>query len=446
MTRRTGVAQHAARPARFGRDDAIAVAVAVIASLVGWLRLSDVTRATVWAEDGQVFLKGAFYAPPFDTLLRPYDGYLHLVPRFIVELVTMVVPPGGYALALTAISCAVAGGVAALVYVCSSAVTDSVALRLAFASVTVLVPSLPHEVLGNVANLHWFFLWLTPWLLIYRPRSRAGSYLLAAVALVGALTEIEMLFFVPLMGWRVRDRRGWPVRIALLAGLAAQAVALHVSTRSPAAGGALSVDSAVKGYLVNAVMTLWVGSGSAISSVIASFGWGLPLLVALLSLAVLVVVLIRGTGAQRIAAVAFAAGSLIIWTVAYEVNRPPLGSVDAAAPGVIEFTILRYAPVPSMLLLAGLLLGLTTVAWRRRLPRVIVAVLAVPLVVVMILNLAPGETVRSGGPVWAREIATGRTACLADPGLGNEILAIAPGKPWGAVIPCDLLSPSTTHP
>ena len=265
------------RHGTWGRDGLVTLAVSFATTALAWSRLDPITRRTLWAEDGAVFLTDALYADAFHTLLRPYGGYLHVVPRLVVEVTTIAAAPARYALVVNALACAVAGGVAALVYVCSREVTESRLLRSGLAAITVVVPSLPREVLGNTANLHWFFLWLTPWLLLYRPRSRTGSVLLGLAALAGALTEIQMALFVPLAAWRWRDRHGWPVRLGLLVGVAAQIMTLAHAVRPQPTGTPSDARTIVAGYLVNAVMTLWAGSASAITHVVAEFGWSVPL-------------------------------------------------------------------------------------------------------------------------------------------------------------------------
>lgn len=148
-------------------------AVFLVASLSAWLRLTPVTRATMWAEDGK-YLHDALRGGGPAILLHPNGGYLQLEPRLVNALVTAVVPVAGYAVVITAAACRTAGACAAVVYVCSAAVTASTTARVAFAAVTVLAPMLAVKVLGTTANIHTIFLYTAPWLLLYPPRTRAA--------------------------------------------------------------------------------------------------------------------------------------------------------------------------------------------------------------------------------------------------------------------------------
>ncbi|MFI2753062.1 hypothetical protein ACGIF2_06470 [Cellulomonas sp. P22] len=413
----------------------MAVLVGVLLSIVGWLRLPAVARDTLWAEDGRVFLWDAFYAPAWSTLLRPYDGYLHLLPRFAAELTVLTAAPPSYATAVSAAACLLAGGAGALVYVCARSVTDNPWLRIAFAAVTLLVPALPLEVLGNLANVHWFALWLTPWLLLYLPETRVGAWLFGLVALACALTEIQTAFFVPLVLWRWRDRRGWVIRAGLLVGLVAQV--LGAPDRAPRTSPVPAAEDVISGYLVNAVLSLWWGSEEAITLTVIRFGWGAAALVLVPSCAALILVLRRGTPTQRLAAITFPAASVVLWSAALLISRPEAGWSRPDASSTRVLTLLRYAVVPSMLLLAALILALTV------LPRhpgayAAAAVVMTPLLVAAVTNFSPALTSRSNGPEWAPEVREALEECREDPTVTAPALAVAPPG-WTSRVPCELL-------
>src|SRR5665647_648206 len=75
---------------RWSSDGLLAVTIVLAATLIAWLRLDPVTHQTMWAEDGSVFLTQASHAGRFETVLLPYAGYLHVVPRLIAEVTTML--------------------------------------------------------------------------------------------------------------------------------------------------------------------------------------------------------------------------------------------------------------------------------------------------------------------------------------------------------------------
>ena len=147
----------------------------------------------------------------------PYAGYQHLIPRLASGLVIALVPPAGWALAINAIACLVVGTVAGLIYVFSRDVISFRPARVVLGLLAVMTPMAGLEALGNIANLHWFLLYLTPWLLLATPRSTLGAALMAVVAFVSVATEPQCAIFLPLAIWRfVASPRTRPV-IALLA-------------------------------------------------------------------------------------------------------------------------------------------------------------------------------------------------------------------------------------
>src|SRR5688572_18619649 len=63
------------------------VAGAVIVFAAALFRQVGVPKiATVWAEDGAVFLQCAYDDGPLGCVARPYQGYFHLVPRAIAAV------------------------------------------------------------------------------------------------------------------------------------------------------------------------------------------------------------------------------------------------------------------------------------------------------------------------------------------------------------------------
>ena len=192
-----------------------------LCAAVAWFRLPAVARDTLWAEDGRNFLQAAADHGLADTVLTPYAGYLHVIPRIIAGVV-VTLPIAWWALAMTAASCLVAGAVAVVVFVCARDVVPWLPARILVASLTVLAPLAPREVLGNTANLHSLLLWAMLWMLLYRPRTRLGAVVLGSVGLLAGLTEIQGALLVPLLLCAPHGRRRWIVRGGILLGLAAQ--------------------------------------------------------------------------------------------------------------------------------------------------------------------------------------------------------------------------------
>src|SRR6476469_10199152 len=101
-----------------------ALAVGAVGAIVACIRMPTAVAGWLYAEDGRTFIgdwlgtnepiKG-----DLSLLWMPYAGYQHLIPRLASGVITALVPPAGWALAVNAIACMVVGSVAGLVFVFS---------------------------------------------------------------------------------------------------------------------------------------------------------------------------------------------------------------------------------------------------------------------------------------------------------------------------------------
>ncbi|MRX45296.1 hypothetical protein [Agromyces kandeliae] len=420
-------------------DWAWAIALVVLGSVVSWFRIEHAARA-LWAEDGTFFLGDALDADPVSVLLQPYQGYLHLVPRIIAGAVVSVVPVEGYAIAMTVGSCLVVGAVSAVVFLCARSVVVWLPARIAIGALTFLAPAAGWEVLGNAANLHWYLLWLAPWLLLAVPRRRSTAILLGVVGLAAALTEIQMLLFLPLLAWRFRDPNRWIVGAGVVIGSALQVAAVLLSPRDAGAETSPPFLSTVQGYLYHAPMEAVFPSRQWKAAWVIHFGWWGAALVMLPFLAALVWVLWRGIAVERIAAAALAAGSVIAWSAAYVLNsNPDFFYSEIPVALAVHLHLTRYGVVPASYLLALVVLA-TSVAWRAGVLRRTSAVVLVGAVVLTVVAaIVPQPSVRADGPDWAPEIPPARSACTVDEPPGRTAIAIAP-EGWLVQVPCERLA------
>jgi hypothetical protein len=410
------------------RNTLISVLVGIAFAIAAWLRIPALARDTLWAEDGRNFLQAAVNQGPIFSLFDPYAGYLHTIPRMISSLVVLSTPVPDYAYAMTAATCVAAGGAAAVVYVCSRDVVPFLLGRLALAGITVLAPLEPREVLGNAANLHSIMFWMLFWMLLYRPKSRAGSYLLGVIAALAALTEIQSLFLIPLLLLALRDRRRWPMRVGYLLGAATQVVVTLVWSRAPAGNPAVGIPSILYGYLINSVAPLWMPQ-NAIGPSVAAGGVPLSILLTVPIVAALVITVIRGSALQRVTAIALAVGSVLVYSASVIDN--PNSFYDYASFSTSQLETLwltRYGVVPSMMLIAVLVLGATT-AWRtasaireprevrvhRQVRRVARVGAAGVIAVLLLAQFTPQGTRRSSGPAWQPQILSTAQACERRP-------------------------------
>jgi hypothetical protein len=399
------------------------------------MRIPAADRDVLWAEDGRNFLQDAVNGTPFGVF-QSYAGYLHVVPRILADLVVATVPTGGWALAMTAGSCLIAGGLSAVVFVSARTVVPPVAPRLAIALLTVLAPLTSREVLGNAANLHSLFLWTLFWMMLGRPRSRAGAVVLATVALLGALTEIQAVLLLPLLLVARRDRRRWLVRGAVVLGVLVQLVVTVFWPRGASGHSPVSPLSLPYGYLINVLMPFALPQ-SAIGPTLVASG------------ALVGVLLLAGVGAcaafvlrhgrrRRVAVIALLTGSVVAYAAAVLDN--PNGFLDYAtlSPAALDHVwFVRYGVAPSMMVGAVVIIGLTALfqrSSRRWLRGGIVAIVVLGLLV----NVAPQSTRRTGGPSWSAGVAAAAELCESR--LSVATVAIDETINWHVVLPCTRLS------
>ncbi|WNY34724.1 hypothetical protein Q9Q99_05840 [Curtobacterium flaccumfaciens] len=240
------------------------------------------------------------------------------------------VPPERYAQVVALASCAVVGGVCALVFVLSRDVVRPWPFRLVLAAVPVVLPLAPYEISGNAANLHWFLLVLVPWVFTFRSRSWWGAGALAVVAGVAVLTEPLTALFAPLLllAWTPRGRTPgssgrWsalPVTVVVVVALAAQGVTALTNPRALATGSP-AVGDVLAGYLLRPVAGAWGPDLGAALTAVVEHGWAVVLVPAALLLVVLVAAVVVGPTGTRWMVTALAAGSVAVWWVAVLANH-----------------------------------------------------------------------------------------------------------------------------
>jgi hypothetical protein len=401
-----------------GRHPALVSAAAGFLAAVGlWFRLPPTAWDTLWAEDGRVFLAGAEQHGPLGALFMPYAGYLHVVPRLIAGVVVWAVPVPAWAYAMTAASCLVAGGVAVLVFHTSAGVVGTPLLRALLAAVTVLLPLGPRDVLGNPTNLHSVLMWAMFWLLLTRPSRRRMAVLLSAIGLFAALTEIQVVFLVPLMVLATRRRLGRVLVIGPVVGTVAQLVATIASPRSPVHHAADSVGSVGLGYLINAVLPNVV-SLRAVGPVVAHGGWMLGCTVLALVALLAVAAVPRARPRARVAVIAAAVLSPVVYAASVLVNPTAYADYAALSHAQLDHAWLtRYGVVPGMLLLAVVVVA-ADVLWidsahesRAGATRAVAIVAAVAVAACLSFGYTPSTTRRSDGPRWSPQISATISRC-----------------------------------
>jgi hypothetical protein len=480
------------------RTVAWTLSVFLVAAGLTIARLPVAAREGVWAEDGVYFLADSDREGVWATLLKPYMGYLHFLPRLIVISTSEFADLTHFAVIVSVVCCLAVGAITALVFYCSSAVTGWLPARLAIASITVLVPTAPIEVLGNAANLHWYLIWASVWLLLYVPKTWWGSIALGVLGASFALTEILVALLAPLVFYRFRAARAWPVRIGYGLGLIAQAVATLSNPRQSSTDPP-DFETSLHGYLIQGVSTAFIPFDTALGSLLADTGaWIGGVLFIPFGLSWLYL-LWRGRNVTRVAAVTLLAISIAVFALAFHgvVMSDYWDYPDYTDRQFALIAIQRYSVISSMCLLALPLLAVATARerWmarvmarahatpiahaedaaqragaagaaepagaaeralaaepagaaapaprRRRIARgtgsVLVTLLPFAMIAGLLVGFIPNDTRREGHPNWAETVEQARDSCKLPDSPGWGSMEVAPGGAWDTILSCETL-------
>ena len=437
--RRSGGGANVDAPSRaVGRG--LLLAVFVIATTADWLRLPRTAWDTFYAEDGRTFV-GDWADHPSSTLFfQPYAGYQHFLPRVITFLTTQLTPVSAWANVDSILACAVVGGVATLVLALSEDVVHSRTARCGLAAIPVLLPIARFEAVGNVANLHWYMLYLMPWLFLAVPRTRVGAAGLGLVAAAAVMTEPQCAIYFPLaavLWFRQRESRativGWSI------GLAGQAVT-YFAYAGIRPSHLTDLASSVKGFVINAVATDALPEGARLGPIIVRLGWWTTAVAGAAVLVLALLVYVYGQGHLRTAVVVVVAAAGATWCASFFLNDHSAFDYDtmsAARLSVMPFV--RWGTGAAMLLSAVVPLAADVVISRSNRSKFVGTAMVGTLVLVMCVWFARGDTTR-GGPHWNDGLRAAAPSCRLNPaGRSLSRFVSIPSYPAGWVIslPCD---------
>lgn len=425
----------------------VAVVVAVLATAAAWYRIDPVARATLWAEDGRDFVSDDTLFGLGGSLFRPFGGYLQFVPRLVAALSDAVAGPAHLAQAVTGLSCAVVGGVSALLWLSSRALFRTRTAPFLLAAVPPLIPTAPREALGTMNNLHSFLLLLVPFVLVLVPRTWWTSAASAVVVAAIVLSETQAVLFAPLLLVGIRQRRKWPVIAAFVAAAAAQLVTTLVFPRPPISYGDIPVTltDVVVGFVTVAVPTVWTSHLDAVGAVVAGVGTWPFVLLAAVCLAAAVAGVVLGRTAHRWLVPATVLGAAAVWAAALLVT-PANGFAftTGIAEHVAHFGPARYTTVASGFLLTALVVTADAVWGPGRIRRGVAVVLAVAVVVPLVVGFHDGvRTGRSGGPTVPAQVDDARATCERTGGPTVTVRQAPDRPPWRTTLSCAELLDST---
>ena len=414
-------------------------ALFLLASAADWGRLSRSDWDTFYAEDGRTFVGDWLAHPSPGLLLHEYAGYQQVLPRLLTFVVTRFAPVQLWAKVDSVLACTVVGGVACVVFVVSRDVVQSAAARVGLAAIPVLLPLARFEAVGDVANLHWYMLYLLPWVLLALPRSRVGAAGLGLVALVAVMTEPQCAMYLPLavFVW-FRQRPGRPAVLGWVLGTVGQAItyAQTAGIRPSQLGGALS---AMKGYAVNVLATDVVMDGSQLGSVVVRRGWWVLAVAGALVLAVIVDALVFGAPRLRLAVAVVCLASVASWCASFFLNDHSAFDYDTMPTArLADMPLVRWGTGAALLLAAVVPLAAEVLVRRFPRSRPVGVGLVAGMLLVMAVWFHHGDTTR-GGPQWNDGVRSGARSCAAGSARTVQVPSYPPG--WAVTVPCGDLVP-----
>lgn len=288
---------------------------------------------------------------------------------------------------------------------------------------------------GDLNNIHYYLLYLFPWLLFAVPRSRRAMCGLAVVAALSVLSEPQLIIYLPLVAlvfWKRPFTR--ILGVVWVVGMIAQVL----STTHHRQSDLHDVKSGIAGYLVNVVGTNFTPNGPALGSLIARSGWGWLITIGVLILAVIGWLVRQTRSWTRLAVVSMVLASPVAWAMAYYLNDHRSFRVDLMSDQQLEhLTLTRWGTGAAMLLAAVIPFCADVVSSRYPAARWVPPVMVTGMVAVMCIGFSRSDNIRNNGHPWTAELAVARVVC-ANPEV--EVAAV-PQSPrtWTIAIPCSRL-------
>ena len=213
----------------------VAAVAVVVATAVTIGRLSGSSPLdTLYAEDGRIFLSEALSRSTVAAWTTAYNGYIHLVPRLVASLAAAV-GIGRSAMVFSITSSIVLALVALVVFWATAPYVRSTALRALLAVSMIALPAAQTEVYNNAANLHWYLVFASFWVLLWNPSRRWPVVTACVIVALAGLSDPLTVLLVPIALLRlVVVDRGWarlPV-YAFATALAVQFFAMAVTDSS----------------------------------------------------------------------------------------------------------------------------------------------------------------------------------------------------------------------
>jgi hypothetical protein len=441
----------------------LTIIVVILVGAGSWLQLerqSGVAATnSIWAEDGHLFLTSALiYDHPLELLVAPAGGYMHAVPRILAMMAARLRLELVAAFLAIASSLTVAS-LAAYVFFASRDLIPSPVARMVLAGGMVLAPAAAHEATNNTANLHYYFLFAAFWALLSVRRSWAAVAVGSIVVLAAAVSDPLSVVLLPVALWRAlrsSSRGWWVVPAALVVGLVVQGLVFLSTDRigryadDPEVLFPLQQELEIRAYAprvyaeshpeeLPTLYGLRVAGSFLIGDRLLPTAWeSLNDVLALGALAVVLALFLYGLSRRdtpKMPLMLTLASSVAFFAAPVAIR----GTEHIAPVGdSLTYAGSRYVIVPVLLLLCMSLMILNRrdqrVGWGAW--RAIQVTLLFLLSMVVVSNYK-ASNLRTAGPQWDAELATGRAACETQ-AVEFALLPVAPrGAGFNVLAPCD---------
>jgi hypothetical protein len=382
---------------------------------------------SLWAEDHRIFLPQVLQSP-WGSLLRPYDGYIELVPRLIAEVVArlpILDAAAGFAIAGALVSSCTA----VFVFHASSGHVRRPELRILLAASVLLLPTALIELANSGVNTPWYLLYGLFWALLWRPRSRWGMLAAALMCFAASSSIVLAALYIPLAAARVIALPRVREHAATLGWLAGGLVQVPALLAGATYHQATTPGKALAFFGHNVILPTVAGHGLA-DLLWASFGLaGATVIATVIVAAVVAWMLIRGAPSVRVFVLAALGIGLILCLVPVFVH----GDVANVQPlrNALFVKGSRYGQVPILILGSSLIVGADAFQRRTgiRFERAARVTAAVVLAAVLGINWAtsyryPND--RTSVSPWTQQVAAIRLHCQRHPGGHIRALGDAP--------------------
>jgi hypothetical protein len=304
------------------------------------------------------------------------------------------------------------------------------------AALVVLLPVVGVETLDNVVNSIWFLFFLSFWILLWRPSTKAGVMGAGLLLFLAVVSNGGTLLLVPLWLLRLlaaRDRRDGVIVGSYALGVVLQ-LALswqNLNQLGEQGVGRAAVSSAVacrftrtcQGGLVHwALVPAYfqrVVGGAVAGQTVGGYLWvhigiAFELIMAVGVVAFVVVALRLGPDRVRFFVVVSLVASLGIFIVSGQQRWSTAGALFLWHQGESNVSEAHYTVVPALLLLSALLVfldsrprSISAATWRR-----IQVAGAASLVVLSLASFGVGDRAVRGEPTWSSSLKSARARCL----------------------------------